>query len=117
MEDRVQLLGFRRDVMELLQVANAYVFPSFREGLSVSLMETMASGKPAIVSEIRGNVDLIDGNGGALFNPYSVAECRAAIQKVIEKDGNKMGQYNKDKIRQFSTEVVLKRIDDIYEKL
>ena len=116
MEDRVQLLGFRRDVLELLQVADAYVFPSYREGLSVSLMETMASGKPAIVSEIRGNVDLIDSNGGALFDPYSVAECREAIRKVLKSDSRKMGQHNKEKIKQFSTEVVLKRIDDIYEK-
>lgn len=114
MQERVKLLGYRRDVDELLIASDIFVFPSFREGLSVSLMETMASGRPAVVSQIRGNNDLIDKNGGALFNPYSVSECKVAIQTVINSDREKMGRYNKEKVKKFSLDIVLRKIDEIY---
>jgi glycosyltransferase involved in cell wall biosynthesis len=114
METRFKLLGYRTDIAELLQTTDVFVFPSYREGLSVSLMETMASGKPAVVSRIRGNTDLIDENGGALFNPYSVNECREAIQRVVNADRGKMGNYNKEKVKKFVLEGVLEKIDRIY---
>ena len=56
---KLHLLGYRTDISELYNSADIFVFPSIREGLSVSLMEAMASGLPCIVSKIRGNVDLI----------------------------------------------------------
>lgn len=114
MNERVQFLGFRSDIPELLAASDFFVFPSYREGLSVSLMETMASGKSASVSRIRGNTDLIDDNGGTLFNPYSVEECREAIVKLIHSDREKMGLYNKEKIKNFGTERVLNKIDEAY---
>lgn len=83
MSERVKLLGYRTDVSELYAVSDAFIFPSFREGLSVSLMEAMVSGLPVVVSKIRGNTDLIDDNGGLLFNPHSVTECREAIEQVL----------------------------------
>lgn len=114
MEERVRLLGFRRDIRELLYASDVFVFPSYREGLSVSLMEAMASGKPIVASKIRGNVDLIDEKGGALFEPHSVYECRSAVQRVMEADIAKISEYNVKKIHKFSEKVVLKKIDEIY---
>ena len=112
--DRVKILGFRNDIPELLAIANAFIFPAFREGLSVSLMEAMASGKPAIVSKIRGNIDLIDENGGLLFDPYSIDDCRKAIEALMNSNISKMGNYNQNKIKRFSDIEVLKKIDEIY---
>lgn len=114
LNERVQFLGFRSDVPELLATSDFFVFPSYREGLSVSLMETMATGKTAAVSRIRGNTDLIDENGGTLFSPYSIEECRDAIIKLIQCDRDKMGEYNKEKIKTFGIENVLQKIDSIY---
>lgn len=62
------LAGFRNDVPQIVSSCDAFAFPSFHEGLPVSLMEAMAVGTPAVVSDIRGNVDLIDNN----FNGYVV---------------------------------------------
>lgn len=66
--EKVKLLGFRTDVSEILRACDCFVFPSFREGLSVSLMEAMAAGLPCIASRIRGNVDLLE-NSRYLFEP------------------------------------------------
>ncbi len=71
--DRVFFLGNRTDIMELYQAADIFVMMSFREGLSRSIMEAMASGLPCIVSKIRGNVDLVqDGICGYLVMPGAV---------------------------------------------
>ena len=55
--DRILFLGNKTDIMDLYQAADIFVLMSFREGLSRSIMEAMASGLPCIVSRIRGNVD------------------------------------------------------------
>lgn len=66
--DKVHLLGFRRDIYELLKCSDAFVFPSKQEGLPVALMEAMAAGLPCIASRIRGNVDLLE-ESRYLFEP------------------------------------------------
>lgn len=100
----LRLLGFRKDVSELLTAADLYILPSIREGLNVSLMEAMASGTPCLAGNIRGNVDLIDtGKGGELFDPQdvsSVAETIAA--EVTHRDNwSQQGAYNQNKIKHF----------------
>ena len=104
--ERVKLLGFRRDVGMLCEISDVFIFPSFLEGLSVSVMEAMASGLPVVASKIRGNTDLIDENGGILFSPYSIDECREAIQKAMVSDLKKMGNHNIEKVCEFSIESV-----------
>ena len=82
-ESQVHLLGFRNDVAELYHAADVFAFPSFREGLSVSVMEALACGLPVICSEIRGNVDLIeDGVTGYWANPFDYKTFVVAIEKM-----------------------------------
>jgi len=114
--DRVKLLGFRNDVGELCEVADIYVMPSFREGLSVALMEAMASGLPCVVSRIRGNTDLIDNNGGALFDPYSAEDCRTAIEHIISSDIKTLGTHNSVKIQEFSLDAVNEKLSQIVSR-
>lgn len=49
--DSVMFLGLRRDVNELLQGADVFVFPSTDEGLPVSVIEAQASGLPVLMSD------------------------------------------------------------------
>ena len=117
---RVKLLGFRTDIKELLSVADVFVFPSFREGLSVSLMESMSNGKPCIVSKIRGNVDLIDeGKGGFLCSPGDSAAFAQAIEKLAADENlrNRMGEYNKQRIKEFDLAVVNEMMKNIYQSV
>lgn len=116
--DRVKLLGFRNDVKDLFAAADCFVMPSFREGLSRSLMEAMASGLPCVVSNIRGNVDLIeDGVGGCLCNPTDVDAFAAALDKLA-KDGElrqRMGGCNLERIEGFDVSIVMDRMSEIFE--
>ena len=83
-ELNVHLLEYREDIPELLMSADLFAFPSYREGLSVALMEAMAAGLPCVVSNIRGNVDLIENSkGGFLFDPRNEADAKLAIERLI----------------------------------
>lgn len=113
-EERVHLLGYRSDVKDLYPMADIFVFPSFREGLSVSLMEAMASGLPCVVSRIRGNVDLIDENGGALFDLHSVDYLKTALCDVLDRNFVDMGKYNIDKVQPFGSGNVIVNMKKIY---
>ena len=117
MTNQVNLLGFRDDISELCEAADIYVMPSCREGLSVALMEAMASGLPCVVSKIRGNTDLIqEAKGGFLCETMDVAayaeklNCLACNPELREK----MGRNNLIAIRKFSIETVTEEIRKIY---
>lgn len=53
--DRIIFPGYRFDAKELLNMADAFIFPSFREGLGMAAIEAMAAGLPLIVSDNRGS--------------------------------------------------------------
>lgn len=112
--DRVKLLGFRNDILELCSLADVFVFPSIREGLPVSVMEAMASSLPCVVTKIRGNTDLIDENGGAFFEPCDVECCKNAIKKVMNGDLVSMGKYNQEKVSLFGNQAVIQQMMELY---
>lgn len=117
LSDRVKLLGYRTDVSELCAISDAFIFPSFQEGLPISLMEAMASGMPCIVSKIRGNVDLIDEKGGTLFDPHSVNSCRNAIEQLMTSDRAATIVYNKEKIKKFELGTIIEQMKEIYKSI
>lgn len=112
---QIHLLGYRTDVAQLYKAADMYALPSIREGLNMSIMEAMASGLPVVCSCIRGNVDLIDEDGGALFDPYSVTKCAAAIGTVLVADMYKMIENNRQRVNACSTTNVLREIREFYK--
>ena len=117
LRDRVKLLGFRSDVKELYEAADIFVFPSFREGLSVAVMEAMASGLPCVASKIRGNTDLLgSGEGGFLCNPHNASVFAEKINLLAADAAlrEQMGSANLVAIRKFSTETVIRQMQDIY---
>lgn len=112
LQKRVLFLGYRSDIAELYKSSDICIFPSYREGLSVALMEAMCCGLPCIVSRIRGNIDLIDENGGKLFEPSSASSCAHCIEDI---DGlREMGAYNKSKVHKFDVSVVMDLMNKIY---
>lgn len=112
--DRVHLLGYRKDIAELNRSADLFCFPSFREGLAVSVIEAMACGLPIACSGIRGNTDLIDENGGMIFNPASVDEAQNAIASVMNGDMQSMGKYNSQKSKSYGLENVKDQLKEVY---
>lgn len=118
LHDKVHFLGYRNDVKELYQAADCFVMPSFREGLSRSIMEAMASGLPCVVSRIRGNVDLVDDEkGGFLLAPTDAEGFASAIEKLCGSRAmrDEMQKYNLEKIKEFDSLVVEEELRNIYK--
>jgi glycosyltransferase involved in cell wall biosynthesis len=117
--EQVKLLGFRNDISEIYQAADLFVFPSYREGLSVSLMEAMAVGLPCVVSKIRGNVDLIEeGKGGYLVDPEDINGFVKSILKLADNTELRMtlGSHNIVKVKKFDLAAVIVEMQRIYGK-
>ncbi|ARK32455.1 glycosyltransferase family 4 protein [Halalkalibacter krulwichiae] len=114
--NQVKLLGFRNDIKEICQVSDVFAFPSYREGLSVAMMEAMASGLPIVCSDIRGNNDLIeDGKGGYLVKPDDINGFSNAIKKIFKAEDLRYGSINLKEVKKYSYESVIKQIKKIYE--
>ena len=116
LSDRVRFMGYRSDVAVFYAMADVFVFPSFREGLSVSVMEAMASGKPIICSRIRGNTDMVeDGVNGFLIDPHSPRSIALAIARLEDADKRaEMGRNNREKAEQFDLPQIVERYREIY---
>lgn len=117
-DKQVHLLGFRTDAKQWLTVADIFVFPSFREGLPVSLMEAMAAGLPVVATKIRGTTDLIvPEKGGYLHGATEVEQMARSIGELLDDDRTRerMGNYNKMVIRGFSIIKVQEIMKTIYE--
>lgn len=117
-EERVHILGYREDVAELYGIADIFVHPSYREGLPVSVIEAMSSGLPVIGSKIRGNVDLIDEQGGILLSPDDIGGFADAMNRLLSNRilREKMGAHNREVAENYSTEAVSEMLARIYEE-
>lgn len=117
-EKQVIFLGFRKDVDELYKVADIFVFPSKREGLSVALIEA-AIGLPCVVSKIRGNTDIIEnGINGIIVESNKPIEYANAINRFVNKKeiSQIYRKKMKEKIYQFDCERINKRMEGIYRE-
>ncbi len=78
----VTLMGLRHDVPELLGSADAYLSTSDWEGMSLTLIEAMASGLPCVATATEGSRELLAGGAGALVPVGDVAAMTEAIERV-----------------------------------
>ena len=111
----------RRDVPDLLACCDLFVLPSLFEGLPVSILEAMAAGKPVISSAIGGtNEAVIDGQTGLLVPPGNPAELARAVTCLLSNPtlAAQMAANARARVEQeFSAEMMVQRVDAIYEEL
>lgn len=115
-DPRIIITGYRKDIPELLSISDAFVLPSYREGLPRSIIEAMAMGKPVIATNIRGcREEIIDGWNGYLvkekdaFSLYEkmrlLAEDREA-REILGKNGRSLAEQHYDERK-----VIQKQLD------
>jgi L-malate glycosyltransferase len=81
---QVVCVPFTVDIRGLYELLELVLLPSRIEGLSQTLLEAMALGKPVIASRAGGNPDLItDGVDGRLVEPLNPAAWAQAIDQLL----------------------------------
>jgi glycosyltransferase EpsD len=81
LKDTVYLLGYRKDMNEIVRASDIYVSASIREGLSVSVLEAISCGLPVLVSDNRGHRDIVKNNNNVGFI-YTQNDTRDFIKKI-----------------------------------
>ena len=85
LQDRVIFMGVRTDIPEILQDADVVVLSSHYEGLSLSSVEGMASGRPFVASDVEGLSDIV-GEYGVLFPHGDSRALASAIKRLCEDE-------------------------------
>lgn len=81
---RVHFLGNRKDVPAVLKAADVVLMSSHYEGLSLSSLEGLASGRPVLASDVPGLREIV-GDAGLLF-PQGDAQALANLVLQLEND-------------------------------
>lgn len=119
-DNRVWLLGQRKDVSAILRRSNVLVHPSKVEAMSTVILEAMESRLPVIASDIPGNKDLIqDGVNGKLFPVGDAAALAERICTLYQNPelGENYAKCAAESLDRFSMTTVVEQYKHLYETL
>ena len=117
--DVVQMLGFRSDVAELLNILDVQLNTSYgTEATSLALLEGMSLGLPSIASDYGGNPFLIEqGVNGLIFpsqNSQALAKCMTRLMDH-SNEMRRMSQRAREIFQaRFTGQVFAQNIERIY---
>lgn len=81
----LQYAGFQKDIQRYLQQAHCIVLPSYHEGVSIALLEGMATGRPIITTDADGCVEcVLDGENGFMVPVADTQALYEAVCKFVE---------------------------------
>jgi glycosyltransferase involved in cell wall biosynthesis len=118
---RVDFLGFRRDLPELLALADIQVHPSHTEGLPLAVCAGMAAAKAIVATRVGGVPEVIhDGATGLLVPPGDPAAVARAVSALIEAPARRaaLGAEALRFLREeYSLEVAARRLEAVYAEM
>ena len=119
-DSQVHFLGFRRDIFQLLTAADIFILSSQQEGLPRSTMEAMVFGLPCVLSNIRGNIDLVtNGEGGYLCDADDASQYADALNRLANSADLRadMGKKNRHNIEALSLDNINVQMKEIYDQI
>lgn len=117
-EDRVQFLGARTDVAELLAESYIGIQSSRWEGFGLTAVEMMAAGLPVMASDVEGLKQVVEG-AGELF-PVGDEVALSEIIKDIMGDKTKyasMSKLSKERALRFDISQTVRAYSEVYQQI
>ncbi|GAE30022.1 glycosyltransferase family 4 protein [Halalkalibacter hemicellulosilyticus] len=116
-KDRIDFLGFRNDIDQLLPICDIALSASLREGLPVNILEAMACGLPIIATNNRGHRELITANQNGFL--IGVSQVKLFAKKLITLYGSvelreRFSEHSLEFVQPFSLEHVRREMDEVY---
>jgi len=116
---RVHFLGFRDDAGAVLDQLDAFVLPSWIEGLPMTVLEAMAHGKPVIATPVGGTPEAVaDGETGLLVPPRDPVRLAEAIRALAADPelAQRLGLAGRERVeREFSEAAMTRRVLEVYD--
>jgi glycosyltransferase involved in cell wall biosynthesis len=117
-KDKVRMLGPRNDIPDILQIFDIFIMPSLSEGISIALLEAMSLSIPPVVSNVGGNLEVINNNiNGFLANLDKTDEFISIIKKILNSNplSEEIGyQASKTIEHNFSIKTMTEKYIEIY---
>jgi glycosyltransferase involved in cell wall biosynthesis len=125
MSDRIKLLGKQSDVESIINISDICVLTTnikvHGEGISNSILEYMAMGKPVIASRGGGTNEIVEESvTGFLISPLSPRELAAKIEILIDNPAlrTELGRAGMEKIKsKFSLDLMVAEYISLYESV
>ena len=113
-KSNIKYLGSSSDVREFILKADCIVLPSYREGISMTLMEAASMKKPLIATDVPGCRDLInDKVNGYLCevrNAQDLADKMEMMLGLSERERVEMGKRGREKmVGEFDESIVIEK--------
>lgn len=116
--DRVNFMGIRSDIPDILRDSDIVVMSSHWEGLSLSNIEGMASGRPFVASDVDGLREVTDGYG--LLFPHGDANALADVLRSLAEDKDlyrKTAERCQERALQFDISVMAAKYNELYKRV
>ena len=115
----VHLLGMRDDVPLLVPGLDVFCLSSLHEGLSIALVEAMASGVPGVCTAVGGVPEVItDGVDGRLVQPSDPTALAKALDELTDPSVRaRMAEQAVERSHHFDIGIAMRRIEDVYDEV
>ena len=121
LSDRVRFVGARRDLGNLLAAIDAFVMPSFWEGLPLAMVLAMGAGLPVVATRVAGIPEVVaHGETGLLVPPGDSVALGAALSQVIADKvlAERLGQAARAFVRpRFGVDGYVRSVTGLYDRL
>ncbi len=119
--DNVVFWGETEYVHDLLKIIDVFVLSSLNEGISVTILEAMALGKPVVATRVGGNPEIIiNKETGILVESNDTEAMAEAIVSILNDRGKKteFGLRGKERIEKvFNINLMVGKIEELYLQL
>lgn len=115
--DSIQFRGICRDIPKVLADASMFVLPSITEGISLTLLEAMATGLPVVACNVGGNPEVVaDGRTGILVPPQT-PEAIADAMQLLQSDQALSQRYGMEGRSRVESKFCVRNMVRAYESL
>ncbi len=99
LDEKVVFLGYRKDIPQLLAISDIVVSTSKQEGFPINVAEGIMTNTPCVVSDIRGNIDIINaGENGFIYKQNNCEDfCKKVVSVLRDDDERKRLEINCEK--------------------
>jgi glycosyltransferase involved in cell wall biosynthesis len=115
--EQVRFLGQVRDIPGLLARAGLFVLSSLSEGVSLTLLEAMASGLPIVATRVGGNPEVVAEGSTGLLAPAGDPAALAAAIAALWQDPHRCRLFGAAGRRRVEEQFDIRRMVAAYEAM